>query len=179
MRCLRMESVLVVPGRDFGDALSTQGTGEGDPTEQSRLRVEYQLENMGDGGRGELAVCLGSTVTVTRERRYRAGFDDGLLYKGMLRGDLWLGRRGILAVEGAYATTSRYQCSIRRSHYMARFIDFTDHWPHTRVFSCQAADWTPRTSAAFCARIALESGKMHSPQLRWRASGSAARACGA
>lgn len=155
----------MVPERYFGDDLPTQDIGKGNPTEVSRLRVEYQVENTGNGGQRELAVCLGSIVTVTRERRYCAGFDDGVLYKGMLRSDVWLWRRGVLAVEGAYAIASRSQC---------RLVDSNDLWPHTRAFSCQAAAWTPKNSAAFCARIALESEKMHSPQLHWRASGSAA-----
>lgn len=159
-----MESALVVPERYFGDNLPTQDTGNGDPTELSRLRVEYQVENKGDGGRGELAVCLGSIVTITRERRYCSAFDDGLLYKGMLRYTEGEGG-GILAVEGVYAITSRSQC---------RFIDSNDLRPHTRAFSCQAAAWTLRDSATFCARIALESVKVDSPQLHWRASGSAA-----
>ncbi|CAM9993489.1 unnamed protein product, partial [Ascophyllum nodosum] len=81
-QCLRMEAGLVVSGRDFGDAHPLQETDEGGAGEQSRIRVEYQVEPKGNEGQGELAGCLGATVTVTRERRYRAAFDDGLLYKG-------------------------------------------------------------------------------------------------
>lgn len=87
----QLEAGIVVPGRRFGDApakASEGGDVEGEQEEQeeqSRTRVELRVEGVtaGDRGQGETDGCvLGPTVTVTRERTYRFGFDDGLLYKG-------------------------------------------------------------------------------------------------
>ena len=104
-----MEAGLVVSGRDFGDAHPLQETDEGGAGEQSRIRVEYQVEPKGNEGQGELAGCLGATVTVTRERRYRAAFDDGLLYKGGFRGGgLWW--FGLILFIGMFMFMSVYVC---------------------------------------------------------------------
>lgn len=67
------------------EAMET-GAQEEEEEEWSRVRVEVRADSNGgvkDGGQeGGGTGVLGPTVTVTRERRYRGGFDDGELYKG-------------------------------------------------------------------------------------------------
>ncbi|CAN0128973.1 unnamed protein product, partial [Hapterophycus canaliculatus] len=102
---LQLEVGLLVPGVHFSDPSMAKSAAEGDPQEDasgekgaaadpqaeeeewSRVRVEVRVDgDGGEGGGGEgtgaAAAALGPTVTVTRERRYRGGFDDGVLYKG-------------------------------------------------------------------------------------------------
>ncbi|CAN0123502.1 unnamed protein product, partial [Laminaria digitata] len=55
---------------------------DGEAGEQSRARVELRLKSGAGGVGGGGGCALGPAVTVTRERQYRHGFDDGLLYKG-------------------------------------------------------------------------------------------------
>ena len=78
-----------MPGVQFMDPSMTLTEGEAAEAEKemSRLRVELRVDSTsgsssGGGDKGEKAAVLGPTVTVTRERRYRGTFDDGLLYKG-------------------------------------------------------------------------------------------------
>ncbi|CAM9858224.1 unnamed protein product [Scytosiphon promiscuus] len=100
---LQLELGLLVPGVRFSDPSMAQPTADGhadddatgapggdatDPEaeeEWSRVRVELRVDSEGggrDGGAGVAEAALGPLVTVTRERRYRGGFDDGELYKG-------------------------------------------------------------------------------------------------
>lgn len=80
---MQVEAGFLVPGRPFGDAVVAEGSNDEISTEESRIRVEFRVEGtVGEGGQGEPGGKLGPTVVVTRERKYREGFDDGLLYKG-------------------------------------------------------------------------------------------------
>lgn len=66
-----------MPGRS--DPQSGQGPGmEG---EVVRSRVAFHLDDDGDSV-GDGCVDIAGPVTVTRERKYRPDFDDGLLYNG-------------------------------------------------------------------------------------------------
>ncbi|CAB1103197.1 unnamed protein product [Ectocarpus sp. CCAP 1310/34] len=101
---LQLEVGLLVPGVQFTDpsmSASTPAVQDGEQSaaaaaaasdggqECSRARVEVRVDGGGGGGgenggqgTGGAAATLGPIVTVTRERRYRNDFDDGLLYKG-------------------------------------------------------------------------------------------------
>ncbi|CAN0364102.1 unnamed protein product [Ectocarpus sp. 12 AP-2014] len=102
---LQLEVGLLVPGVQFTDpsmSASTPALQDGEKSaaaaaaaasdggqECSRARVEVRVDGGGGGGgenggqgTGGTVATLGPIVTVTRERRYRDDFDDGLLYKG-------------------------------------------------------------------------------------------------
>lgn len=83
---MQLEVGVVVPGVQFTDPSMTMTEDEAAEEEKeiSRLRVELRVDSSGGGDQEEAAgaAVLGPTVTVTRERRYRDMFDDGLLYKG-------------------------------------------------------------------------------------------------
>lgn len=87
---MQLEVGVVVPGvQQFTDPSMTLTEDEaaGADKEMSRLRVEFRVDSTSgssndDGDTVEATAVLGPTVTVTRERRYRDTFDDGLLYKG-------------------------------------------------------------------------------------------------
>lgn len=82
---MQLEVGLLAQGRDYGDAQTPHQT-ENDETEkeESRARVEFRIETAGEKRQNELTGKLGTALTVTRERKYRHEFDDGLLYKGKL-----------------------------------------------------------------------------------------------
>lgn len=64
----------LVPRGDVG-AAEDEG-GRGGAGEEVRCRIELRVDSDGAGG------CTLGRINVTRERKYRRGFDDGLLYKG-------------------------------------------------------------------------------------------------
>ncbi|CAN0441611.1 unnamed protein product, partial [Ectocarpus sp. 8 AP-2014] len=104
---LQLEVGLLVPGVQFTDpsmSASTPAVQDGEKSaaaaaaaaaaasdggqECSRARVEVRVNGGGGGGgengeqgTGGAPATLGPIVTVTRERKYRDDFDDGLLYK--------------------------------------------------------------------------------------------------